>query len=484
MSRRKAARVTMVLVGMALLASAQRVASQSAPTLSTSATAVQRGQTISLAVTATTGQFAAIAVSRFSFGFGRYQGQDVFLGSDMTGLAGGFVGPDGRYVISAQVLSNAPSGSTSLQAAVADDLALTQNVRLTNPVRVVVGLGHPGQNQVTATINVGLTPVDIRVSSQGGQGERGYVVNRGSNSVSVIDVATKALVTSVPVGPGPVAVYTFRNFLYVTNQGSSLSPGNSISAIDMTTNQVVGTYRTGLLPDQGQPNLDGSRLYVANTGETSVTAIDRLTGMTVATVPLPATPSSGLTAQARGDRVYVVLPTPPAVAIIDQATHTVTKMITVGSNPQFPFELESLRRLYVANQGSNTVSVIDLDTESLLTTIPVGRGPVNARTDLPRNRVYVENRTDGTISVIDATTNQVIRTVSVGRNSRLRVSPDGQRIFAQSLAEGKTYVVDADSLNVIATVPVGANPIQERFSSDGSKAFIVNRNDGTVSVIE
>src|SRR5438128_417826 len=63
-----------------------------------------------------------------------------------------------------------------------------------------------------------------------------YIANNGSNSVSVIDIATNAVTATVKVGSFPVGVSAnpTGSRVYVTNQG-----GNSVSVLDTTTNTVT-----------------------------------------------------------------------------------------------------------------------------------------------------------------------------------------------------------------------------------------------------
>ena len=65
-----------------------------------------------------------------------------------------------------------------------------------------------------------------------------YVTNAGSGNVSVIDMATNTVITTVTVGltPEQVAVTLNGLFAYVANSGS-----NTVSVIATATNTVVGS---------------------------------------------------------------------------------------------------------------------------------------------------------------------------------------------------------------------------------------------------
>jgi YVTN family beta-propeller protein len=69
-----------------------------------------------------------------------------------------------------------------------------------------------------ATIPVGKDPQDIAWSPDG---RFGYVVNEGSNSVSVIDSETNQVTATMPTGAGPtsIALLPGGRRAYVSNAG-------------------------------------------------------------------------------------------------------------------------------------------------------------------------------------------------------------------------------------------------------------------------
>ena len=88
----------------------------------------------------------------------------------------------------------------------------------------------------TTQIAVGTAPEEVIVF-----GGKAYVSNRGSDSVSVIDLATQAVTATITVGDEPFGLaagaFTTGNYLFVTNFVS-----NTISIIDVASDTVVKTY--------------------------------------------------------------------------------------------------------------------------------------------------------------------------------------------------------------------------------------------------
>src|SRR5579863_584906 len=65
-----------------------------------------------------------------------------------------------------------------------------------------------------------------------------YVCNRDSNTISVVDSLTKATIATIPTGNGPYAIAFKPNGTrgYVSNFF-----GNSVTVVDLTSNTVITT---------------------------------------------------------------------------------------------------------------------------------------------------------------------------------------------------------------------------------------------------
>lgn len=63
-------------------------------------------------------------------------------------------------------------------------------------------------------------------------------MNKGNNTVSVINTATNTVIATIPVGASPdqVTILPDGTFAYVTNQVD-----NTVSVIDIATNMVIAT---------------------------------------------------------------------------------------------------------------------------------------------------------------------------------------------------------------------------------------------------
>ncbi len=178
--------------------------------------------------------------------------------------------------------------------------------------------------------------------------------------------------------------------------------------------------------------------------------------------------------------------------------------------------------LYVENANSNSISVIDLATNTVIRNISVGSSPHDLKLSQSQETLYSTDTDSGTISIINTTTNTLIQQVltdatihgiaifndtlyvgdvyggkvlvindgvvkdeiKVGSGPEyLEVNPNGKFLYVANLWS-PISVVDLEQKKVIKEIDSGKTPHGLSFTNDGSRLFIVNMNSNTLSVID
>lgn len=138
-------------------------------------------------------------------------------------------------------------------------------------------------------IKVGKNPVTTAVTSSG---KTLAVTINAEDALAIVDVPT-GKVEKVEVGHGPAQVFIgpLDDFAFVANQGTEKEPSNSLSKIDLKTKRVVATINVGKGAHGVVTDTNGRFVYVTNMFENTVSVIDNIKDLLVATVPVGQTPN-------------------------------------------------------------------------------------------------------------------------------------------------------------------------------------------------
>lgn len=307
--------------------------------------------------------------------------------------------------------STPPLAATAYEAPV----ALGTRVYVVDGSQAIVSVLDTATNNVVAAVEVGTGPVAVALNPAGTDA---YVVDGGSNQVSVIDTAATTVAATIPLNsfplggyPSGAAVSPDGSRLYVTN---SYTGGNNgtVSIIDTAGNAIVSTVTVGPSPASVVFNPAGTRAYVTNRGAASMSVIDAASSSVVATVPLGSAPLA-VAVGPDGARVYVTNSGSGTISVVDTSTNSLVATIPVGDAPKGVAVTPDGTRAYVSNFGSGTVSVVDTGSDVVVATIAVGAQPVGVARDPDGTRIYVTNFQSDSVSAIDPATNRVIATTAV-----------------------------------------------------------------------
>jgi YVTN family beta-propeller protein len=143
-------------------------------------------------------------------------------------------------------------------------------------------------------------PQDVRSAPDG---RVFYVADMTADGVHLLDPVAFKTIGFIPTGIGAHGVYPSRDgrWLYVTNRGShsvmaGLHGAGSISVIDPATRTVVTTWRVpgGGSPDMGNVSADGKELWLSGRFDHEVYVFDTQTGALAHRIPVERGPH-GLT---------------------------------------------------------------------------------------------------------------------------------------------------------------------------------------------
>jgi YVTN family beta-propeller protein len=345
-----------------------------------------------------------------------------------------------------------------------------------------------------------LTPVEIKLSADGA---KLYVVCEDADSLLAVGTQSKQVVARVAVGHKPkgLAISSDGKTLYVANEWS-----DTVSEVDAATFTVRRTIKTGWGPVGLVTDRPGKTLYVANSIADSVSVIDLATGAEIKRFTTHRYPEQMLLSS-DGRRVYAadILPhlgpydQPPVseVLSIDTARQVVAERILIPSTIE-------LRHIAEAPASLGGYLLIPLmQPKNLGPLIQVSQGWM-----MTHGMAVVRPDLHSPVGEAQSQVTQVVMDdidYYFATNSGVAFSPDGRRAvvtsadadtvsildtarFAQRLrqvpAEELATRLDSAATFVVKRLAAGHNPTAVAISPDNHWAYVTNRLDDSVTVVD
>jgi YVTN family beta-propeller protein len=280
--------------------------------------------------------------------------------------------------------------------------------------------------------------------------KRLYVVNHDSDTLTVINSQTYAVVTTVSGGDGPngVVYNPTNNMIYIAARNT-----NKVRVLKASDYSLVKTIAVGSQPNGIAVNATTNRIYVANYGSGTVSVISGATNAVIQTVTVGKEPAQ-VAVNAATNKAYVSLHGAGRIAVIS-GTGTVTSVDIYSAGP-YGIALDTQRNLvYVATIDTFRIAVVDAATNTFLGWAEIRKMPNGEPVPL---RMIAVNPAIGrsghvfvTTAVVDGGWNKVLalskgwpeyfaRAYALdlkGPREGIAFEASSKRLFVTSRAEGK-----------------------------------------------
>lgn len=241
-----------------------------------------------------------------------------------------------RTISAIDTASNAVTATINLGGGFLASLAITpdgQNLYVPDE-NGVVHVVSTATNSVTATIPCGTSLQSVAITPDGA-----HAYALGEGTVSVIDIASNTVVTTIAVNFGPFAQFPLNGIAITPGGGAAYVGGGAnpiVSVIATASNTVATTISIpGSAPAGIVVTPDGKKVYVADTRNNGVDVIDAATNTVIgSTIPVGSQPVA-LAITPDGAFLYVTQTTlfANSVAVISTATNAVVGSVAVGITP-------------------------------------------------------------------------------------------------------------------------------------------------------
>lgn len=269
-------------------------------------------------------------------------------------------------------------------------------------------------------------------------------------------VQAEDLNQAVGKGVYELAVSPKDNALFVATAQNSSGDGGTVFRLDPATLAVQQSINTELKSFGAAINPQTNVLYIGNTVNGSVTAIDASSGKVLNTLVLDSR-----------KRSETVRPLQPRQVAVNAKTN----------------------RVYITGLGPQSVVwVVDGSTLKLVSTIPnTGKMGTGLAVDSDAQKVYVTNG-DGELVTINARTNAIEKKQKIDGDKEhffLNIALDtrGQRAFLTDSKQAQVLVVDLRNQQVIQRIDVPES-LAVLFNGERDELYVTHRKAGEVSIID
>jgi len=280
------------------------------------------------------------------------------------------------------------------------------------------------------------------------------VANKEDGTAEFIDAKLMKSVSKVTVGHLPHEIAAVPNStlafvsnygkIHVTSNSSRNRPGNTLSVIDLSSQNKVSELSLG----------EGTCA------------------------------PHGIMASDDGKTVFVTCEGTGTIVAINPFTLKILYKIETGQDQSHLITLsKDGKRAYVANFGPGTISILDLKSRQSIKHIKVGLGTEGIDVSSDHKFIYATAREGNQLVKIDAVSLKVIKRVDTEKAPiRVIITPDGKKLAVNCAESGTFQLYEAETLKLIKSIKVGKLPIGLIVPSNNF-AYVANMNSNSISEI-
>ena len=302
------------------------------------------------------------------------------------------------------------------------------------------------------------------------------VANMADNTATLIDVASRRVVATLPTGSGAheVAVSHDGRWAVVSNYGVRGAPGSSLTVIDVPSTKVVRTIELGEFkrPHSSAFLPGDSLLVVTSEMSRAVVIVDFTRGTVAGSIPTNHPASHMLALPTDASRIFTANIADGTVSELDVAGRAFLRDITVAPAVEGIAVTPGGEQVWVGSNQQKTVTVLDAKTGKVAGTLS-GFGMPYRLAITPNGRTAViTDPPNAVVRVVDVATRRDRATISIdsagvtaaaefpGSPSPegIVLSRDGRMAYVALQGSSRLAMIDLERATVVAYVPTGAGP--------------------------
>ncbi len=287
------------------------------------------------------------------------------------------------------------------------------------------------------------------------------VVNKRADTVSVIDLASRTIITTIATGKGPheLAMSPNGRWAVVTDYVG----GNSLTVIDVSTLKVKHTID---LADYPKPHgihflKDPTLVIVSSEGSDSVVIADIMAGNVVSAIETKQKGSHMVAVSEDSPFAYTTNMGSNSVSRIDLTNHTWVDLLPMPRTPEAITLSKSGKQLWVGSNFDGYVSLFDADSGNLLQRFEGYQFPYRILLSDDERYAVVPDYRASTLDVFSLGDDIQRRVLNLDKDTGpkgLTWYSDDRTLFLSAYEQDKVMVMSISTGKILYEVPTGDGP--------------------------
>ncbi len=285
----------------------------------------------------------------------------------------------------------------------------------------------------------------------------------------------------------PVALATgsqLNHGFIIAGTAFGIDAGTSaLHVLDLRTGTIVQIVGLGAYITDAAVDGHVGHVFVAEPDNQAVEMVDARRGILLQTIKLGQAPVHVVLSEDT-DRLFISCV--KEIIVLDTRTGAIVGRVNGTLGDTYMVD-ERTQRLFSTTGG--VITTRDARQGLLLYTAKAFAQIDALAISTGTNRIFAASSGHNTVSVINARTGNVLATVTIGfRPIALAVDAHLKRVLVvcqgDSRHRGALYILDATSGRVVDTFSVGSRPVAIAINALTNRAFVLNADSGTVSVLD
>lgn len=334
-------------------------------------------------------------------------------------------------------------------------------------------------------------PVPVNVPPGQASKTAEVITGAAAGTVTNYNLSGATITGQATTGQGPSAALLVGGLTYIANQTdntlsvvSAFAPQNSVPAtITLDPGSSPAALAIGVSPT----------VYVAYSALNAVGIVSNNTVIGAISLNSNGFTGSGpavMLTDNTGAKLFVGNVGSNNVSIIDLASNTVVATVPCA-HPSGMARTPDAPYVYVTCRDSNNVLLLNANTRVADFDFPVGAAPVSATFDFARKRLIVTSSGSNNVTFFEENfslplANQHVQTVVTVGAAPVAAAPlpSGTKVYIANSGDGTVSVIDSGNLTVLSTITVGGQPLAIKASSDNTRVAVTTAAPDVLQVID